>query len=74
MNRNVFLPGPLVGPGVVLVDQAGRKVEVIGQVFNLFNRKNLLAAWQQNALSPAFGVSSSAANTRQAEVAVRFTF
>jgi Carboxypeptidase regulatory-like domain len=51
-----------------------RKAEVIAQVLNLTNRKNLLAAWQQNALSPAFGISSSAANMRQAEVAVRFTF
>ena len=31
----------------------GRQVELIGQVFNLFNRKNLLAAWQTNARSPA---------------------
>ena len=51
-----------------------RRAEVIAQVFNLMNRKNLLAAWQQNALSPAFGISSSAANMRQAEVGVRFTF
>ena len=32
------------------------------------------AAWQTNALSPAFGAIASAANMRQAEVAVRFTF
>jgi len=53
---------------------AGRRVEVIGQVFNLLNRTNLLAAWQTNALSSSFGVISSAANKRQAEVAVRFSF
>jgi hypothetical protein len=53
---------------------AGRKVELIGQVFNLLNRTNLLAAWQTNALSSSFGVISSAANKRQAEVAVRFSF
>ena len=54
--------------------KTGRKVELIAQVFNLLNRKNLLAAWQTNALSPAFGIIPSAANMRQAEVAVRFTF
>jgi carboxypeptidase family protein len=53
---------------------AGRRVELIGQVFNLLNRTNLLAAWQANALSTAFGTSVSAANMRQAEVAVRFSF
>ena len=47
---------------------------MIGQVFNLLNRTNLLAAWQANALSSSFGVVSSAANKRQAEVAVRFSF
>jgi hypothetical protein len=43
-------------------------------VVNLLNRTNLLAAWQTNALSSAFGTSVSAANMRQAEVAVRFSF
>ena len=53
---------------------ADRKVELIGQVFNLLNRTNLLAAWQTNARSSTFGTSVSAANMRQAEVAVRFSF
>jgi len=53
---------------------SNRKVELIGQVFNLLNRKNLLAAWQTNVRSNAFGTISSAANMRQAEVAARFTF
>ena len=53
---------------------ASRRVELIAQVFNLLNRKNLLAAWQTNALSSAFGTIPSAANMRQAEVAVRFTY
>ena len=53
---------------------SGRRVELIGQVFNLFNRKNILAAWTTNALSPAFGTSTSAAPMRQAEIAARFTF
>jgi len=52
---------------------AGR-VELIGQVFNLLNRTNLLAAWTTNALSSSFGTIVSAANKRQAEVAVRFSF
>jgi len=53
---------------------AGRKVEVIGQVFNLLNRTNLLAAWTTNARSTAFGTIVGAANARQAEVALRFSF
>lgn len=53
---------------------AGRKVEVIGQIFNLLNRTNLLALWMTNVRSNAFGTSVSAANMRQAEVAVRFSF
>ena len=53
---------------------ADRKVEVIGQVFNLLNRTNLLAAWITNALSSSFGTIASAANARQAELAVRFSF
>src|SRR6185503_10667990 len=51
-----------------------RRVELIGQVFNLLNRTNILNAWTTNALSPAFGTSVSASNMRQAEIAVRFTY
>jgi hypothetical protein len=51
-----------------------RRVEVIAQVFNILNRKNILGAWTTNALSPAFGTSVSASNMRQAEVGVRFAF
>ena len=51
-----------------------RKIELIAQVFNLFNRTNLLAAWQTNARSDKFGIVESAGNMRQAELAVRFTF
>ncbi|PYR82138.1 MAG: hypothetical protein DMF87_02735, partial [Acidobacteria bacterium] len=53
---------------------AGRRVELIAQVFNVLNRKNIVAAWTTNALSPAFGTSVSASNMRQAEIAVRFTY
>jgi hypothetical protein len=53
---------------------AGRKVELIAQVFNLLNRTNLAAAWQTNALSSSFGIISSAVSQRQAEVGVRFSF
>ena len=51
-----------------------RRVELIGQVFNLLNRKNILGAWTTNALSPAFGTSTSAAPMRQAEIAIRFLY
>jgi carboxypeptidase family protein len=53
---------------------SGRRLELIGQVFNVMNRKNIVAAWTTNALSPAFGTSVSAAAMRQAEVAIRFTY
>src|SRR6185503_2594739 len=51
-----------------------RRVELVAQVFNVLNRTNLLAAWQTNARSAAFGTITSAANMRQAELAVRFSF
>jgi hypothetical protein len=51
-----------------------QRVEVIAQVFNILDRKNLLAAWTTNALSNVFGTSSSAGPMRQAEVAVRFAW
>ncbi|HEY3160651.1 MAG TPA: hypothetical protein VGJ78_16915, partial [Vicinamibacterales bacterium] len=51
-----------------------RRVELVAQVFNLLNRTNLLAAWQTNALSSAFGTITSAANMRQAELAIRYVF
>jgi hypothetical protein len=53
---------------------ADRRVELVAQVFNLLNRTNLLAAWQTNARSASFGTITSAANKRQAELAVRFLF
>src|SRR5262245_47450036 len=45
---------------------ASQRVELVAQVFNLLNRTNLIAAWQTNALSPAFGTITSASNKRQA--------
>jgi Carboxypeptidase regulatory-like domain len=53
---------------------ASQRVELVAQVFNLLNRTNLTATWTTNALSPAFGSITSAANKRQAELAVRFVF
>jgi hypothetical protein len=53
---------------------ASRRVELIAQAFNILNRKNIVGAWQTNALSPAFGTSVSAFAMRQAEIAVRFTY
>ncbi len=51
-----------------------QRVEVIGQVFNLLNRTNLLPVWTANALSNVFGTISSASNMRQAEVAIRYAW
>jgi hypothetical protein len=57
---------------------AGRKrVEFIGQVFNLFGRNNLGgigANFTSNALSDTFGQYTTAQARQQGEVAVRFTF
>ena len=48
-----------------------RKVEIIGQVFNIFGRDNLQATWVTNALSDQFGRIRQAFNRQQGEVAVR---
>jgi Carboxypeptidase regulatory-like domain/TonB dependent receptor-like, beta-barrel len=57
---------------------AGRKrVELIGQVFNLFGRNNLAgigANFTSNALSDTFGQYTTAQARQLGEVAVRFTF
>jgi hypothetical protein len=54
-----------------------QRMELIGQVFNLFGTTNLLASggqgsWVDNALSDSFGRILSASNRQQAELAVRF--
>jgi len=72
-STNEFYSLDLRGSKAITLN-TGRRVELIAQVFNVLNRKNLVAAWTTNALSPAFGTSVSASNMRQAEVAVRFTF
>ena len=52
-----------------------RKLELIGQVFNVFGTDNLEpVAWVTNALSNAFGRINLASNRQQAELAVRFAF
>lgn len=54
-----------------------RRLEVIGQVFNLFGTTNLLGTPGNvvtNAESPSFGTITAASNVQQAELAVRFTF
>jgi hypothetical protein len=51
-----------------------RKLELIGQVFNLFGTDNLEAAWNTNALSDSFGRILQAFNRQQAELAVRVGF
>jgi hypothetical protein len=50
-----------------------RKIEVIGQVFNIFNRKNLTSP-NTNALSDVFGTMASANSMRQGEIAVRYAW
>lgn len=54
-----------------------RRLEIIGQVFNLFGVDNLGgigASWQRNALSPAFGLQLGAQPRQQAELATRFAW
>jgi hypothetical protein len=51
-----------------------RKIELIGQVFNVFGRDNLQAAWVTNSLSNLFGQIRQAFNRQQGEVAVRFAW
>ena len=51
-----------------------RKLELIGQVFNVFGTDDLLAAWGTNALSNAFGRILQASPRQQAELAVRFVW
>lgn len=51
-----------------------QKLELIGQVFNLFGRDNLQAAWVTNALSNQFGRIRQAFNRQQGEVAIRFAW
>ena len=54
-----------------------RRVEFIGQVFNLFGRDNLGgigSSFQTNALSDTFGQLTTAQPRQQTELAVRMTF
>ena len=51
-----------------------RKIEIIGQVFNLFGRDNLQAAWVTNALSAQFGSIRQAFGRQQGEVAIRYAW
>ena len=48
-----------------------RRLELIGQVFNVFGRDNLAAAWVTNALSNQFGRVRQSFNRQQGEVAIR---
>jgi hypothetical protein len=52
---------------------AARRIEVVGQVFNIFNTVNLTGL-QFNALATTFGRASRAAAGTQAEMAVRFVW
>ncbi len=52
-----------------------RKVELIGQTFNLFGHPNLLGSnMTTNAQSSNFGQITAAGNAQQAELAARFVF
>ena len=51
-----------------------QKIEVIGQVFNIFGRDNLQPVWVTNALSNQFGSIRQAFNRQQGEVPVRFAW
>lgn len=54
-----------------------RKLELIGQVFNILGTDNLGGVgtgWQTNALSDSFGRILEAQARQQAEIAVRFAF
>jgi hypothetical protein len=55
----------------------GRKVELIGQVFNLFGRTNLGGVgsqYQTNARAATFGQILTAQARQQGEVAIRFAW
>ena len=54
--------------------QGTRKLELIGQVFNVFGRDNLQATWVTNALSNQFGQIRQAFNRQQGEVAIRLAW
>lgn len=51
-----------------------QRLELIAQVFNVFGRDNLQAAWVTNALSNAFGQIRQALNRQQGEVAIRYAW
>jgi hypothetical protein len=54
-----------------------RRIEAIGQIFNLFGRDNLGgigSSFQTNSLSDTFGQLLTAQNRQQAEIALRVTF
>jgi hypothetical protein len=52
-----------------------RRLEVIGQCFNLFGHENLVAGtYVTSAASASFGTITSAGNLQQAELAARFVF
>ena len=52
----------------------GKRIDVIGQAFNLLGRTNLTGAPNTSATSAGFGMITGASNLQQAELAVKFTF
>lgn len=62
-----------------LLGASQNRIELIGQVFNVFGTNNLLSSggqgsWVDNALSDSFGRILSASNRQQAELALRFVW
>ena len=52
-----------------------RRLEIIGQCFNLFGHENLTAGnYTTSAASSSFGAITAASNLQQAELAARFVF
>ena len=59
----------------VLLRREQRRLEIIGQCFNVLGHENLLASsYVTNAASESFGAMTAASNLQQAEIAVRFLF
>jgi len=76
INTNTFYRLDLRASKAILVG-GGRRIEVIGQLFNVFGRTNLGgvgSTYQTNARAATFGQILTAQPKQQGEVAVRFVW
>jgi hypothetical protein len=76
IDTNTFYRLDLRASKAILVG-GGRRIEVIGQVFNVFGRTNLGgvgSTYQTNARAATFGQILTAQPKQQGEVAVRFVW